>query len=140
MDHDWRGLRLAWCLLPGGAALFFGIVLLSAHRQPEIPVTSIDGELIQKCSFREITSWPCPLCGFTRGSAAFLRGDLRRSWAFHPVAALTCASLVAAAIIGAWAAWRVPRPLPATLSRALWLLALVQPALFLANWLWRLWH
>lgn len=137
LDYDWRGLRLTWCLLPAFAVLFFATVLFST-RGPIAAPTHVDRRTVQRCSFHRVAGWPCPLCGFMRGAAAFLKGELFAAWAFHPVAGATCLSVGVAAVIGIWSARRVPESPPAVLVRALWLLAFLQPVLFAANWLWRL--
>jgi hypothetical protein len=37
------------------------------------------------CPFRNLTGWPCPLCGMTRAYAAASRGNWHLAWHYHPM-------------------------------------------------------
>ena len=47
------------------------------------------------CPFRHVTGVNCPFCGMTRATIALGRGDVRGALAFHPLAPLVLAGLVA---------------------------------------------
>lgn len=54
------------------------------------------------CSFREVTGYPCPGCGLTRGVSALVQGQWDRAIEFHafsPVAALAILLLLTGCII-----------------------------------------
>ena len=55
--------------------LVAGVVLLTAQAL---------GITVYRCPFQSATGLPCPGCGLTRGTAAFLRGDFQQATAFHP--------------------------------------------------------
>lgn len=46
------------------------------------------------CPLRLTTGVPCPLCGMTTGTTAFLRGDLRAAAAANPLSLLLVPSVV----------------------------------------------
>lgn len=57
------------------------------------------------CMLHALTGYYCPGCGGTRAAAAFLRGDILRSFFYHPIVPY-------AALLGGWfmvsqTAWRL---------------------------------
>jgi len=54
---------------------------------------------VSTCLVRSATGVSCPGCGMTRAASALLRGDLRTSWTFHPLAPLVA---VEGLIVWAW--------------------------------------
>ena len=52
------------------------------------------------CPVALLTGTPCPGCGMTRAVLALARGDLRASWAAHPLASLVVAEAAAATWYG----------------------------------------
>ena len=40
------------------------------------------------CLVRKVIHMPCPGCGITRASVAFVQGDLHSAWYYHPFAFL----------------------------------------------------
>ncbi|WP_246052957.1 DUF2752 domain-containing protein [Leptospira semungkisensis] len=36
------------------------------------------------CWWKHLTGWDCPGCGLSRAVICFFRGDLSRSWEYHP--------------------------------------------------------
>lgn len=66
-----------------GGLLSFGALL--AYGSLRIPFI---------CPLRMMTGVPCPLCGMTTGTNAFLRGDLRSAAAANPLSLLFVPSVV----------------------------------------------
>lgn len=68
--------------------------------KPLAPVAVIAGLLgllpFTTCLVKLLFHVPCPGCGMTRASLALLRGDLRASLAWHPVAAPAAVGLAVA--------------------------------------------
>jgi len=88
------------------------------------------------CAFRVVGGVPCPGCGMTRALTELVRGRLTASLHYHPLSALTLASLVAAWVYGMFAACRPVRPVSAR-----FVLTVLIPfgLIFLAVWVVRLW-
>lgn len=63
------------------------------------------------CPFALLTGTACPGCGLSRALAWMVRGDLARSWSYHPVA-----GLLALEIAAGWGLWMLRRR-----GRAAWL-------------------
>lgn len=54
------------------------------------------------CSFRDVTGYPCPGCGLTRGVCALVQGDWDRAIQFHafsPVAAIAMLFLLTGCVV-----------------------------------------
>lgn len=51
------------------------------------------------CPYRNLFGVSCPGCGLSRGSAALLQGDVGSALAFHPLAPLALAQIVAGAVL-----------------------------------------
>ena len=120
-----RGLAL-WAAT--GAAALFGIALVRA--------VGSDVEAPILCLLRRVAGLPCPGCGLTRATVAFLRGDWGAAWRLHPAAPL----LVAEAGVG-WLAWGLWAVRGGALAPRLERLAgplLAQGAGLVALWLGRL--
>lgn len=85
------------------------------------------------CLLKRLTGWPCPTCGFTRGTLAFLQGHPIQGWLYNPLL------FSALGLIGVVIAVRLlfGRGLHVHLTHreriAAWILAL---ALLAANWLY----
>jgi hypothetical protein len=62
------------------------------------------------CPFKVMTGLPCPGCGLTRSTVAFLHGDITTSFYFHPLGAPMVIALVVFALIDAWVWWRGSQP------------------------------
>lgn len=90
---------------------------------------------LRACTFRSLTSIPCPSCGTTRAATAFLNGDLLTAFAANPLAAAAGLFFVAGAPIAVlWTVARWPVPaLPSPLPR--WV-RLAMVGLIVANWAW----
>ncbi|MBW3589575.1 MAG: DUF2752 domain-containing protein [Actinobacteria bacterium] len=54
------------------------------------------------CPLRALTGVPCPLCGMTTGTVAFLRGDLSGSLAAAPLSIAVVPATVAGIAIAVW--------------------------------------
>ena len=57
------------------------------------------------CPFKMATGLPCPGCGLTRASVAFLHGDLSASFHFHPLGAPIVIALALFALADLWILW-----------------------------------
>jgi hypothetical protein len=69
-----------------------------------VAVASIAGAMTAAptlCPVALLTGTPCPGCGMTRAVVALARGDLRASWAAHPLAALVVVEGAVVAASGA---------------------------------------
>lgn len=53
-----------------------GITLLLSARM---------GRPVQLCLLKHFTGYPCPTCGFTRGTLSFLQGHPIRAWLYNPL-------------------------------------------------------
>ena len=62
------------------------------------------------CPFKVLTGLPCPGCGLTRSSVAFLHGDPTTSLFYHPLGAPIVIAAVVVGLIDAWVWWRSRRP------------------------------
>ena len=62
--------------------------------------TSLKVPLI--CPLRALTGVPCPLCGMTTGTVAFLRGDLSGSLAAAPLSIAVIPATVAGIAVAVW--------------------------------------
>ncbi len=43
------------------------------------------GRAVQLCLLKRFTGYPCPTCGFTRGTLSFLQGHPIRAWLYNPL-------------------------------------------------------
>ena len=57
------------------------------------------GRMAGPCGFRQQYRLPCPSCGMTRASLAFVRGDVFGAFYTQPAAALACCVLIFGAIL-----------------------------------------
>jgi len=48
-------------------------------------LSSRTGRPVQLCLFKHFTGYPCPTCGFTRGTLSFLHGHPIRAWLYNPL-------------------------------------------------------
>lgn len=58
------------------------------------------------CPFKVATGLPCPGCGITRASVAFLHGDLPTSFYYHPLGAPLVLAAIVIGLADAWIWWR----------------------------------
>lgn len=72
---------LGWMLL--GAACIFGAAMKWLGISPALPLLP--------CVFHSLTGYYCPGCGGTRACGALLKGQLLRSFLYHPVVVYTAA-------------------------------------------------
>jgi hypothetical protein len=91
------------------------------------------GRPAQLCLLKRLTGWPCPTCGFTRGTLAILQGHPVQGWLYNPLlfSALGLAGLVL--IIRLLLGRSLQVELTARERIAAWLIAGI---LFAANWLY----
>jgi hypothetical protein len=91
--------------------------------------------VLQPCVFRSLTGIPCPTCGTTRASTAFLHGNLAAAFSANPLAAAMGFLFVAGAPLAVlWAVARLPVPvLPSPLP--LWI-RIGAITLIAANWIY----
>jgi hypothetical protein len=99
-----------------------------------VAVVDVEGAPVV-CPFRLALELPCPGCGLTRAGAALVRGDLARSFAFHPFALLLAAEALVAWIVAAVAVGR-GRALTPPAGLEGWVLG--HAAVLVALWLGRL--
>ena len=57
------------------------------------------GLMAGPCGFKQQYALPCPSCGMTTSSLAFVRGDIFDAFYIQPAGALACCILVAGAIL-----------------------------------------
>ena len=90
---------------------------------------------LRPCVFRSLTGIPCPTCGTTRATAAFLDGHLMAAFAANPLAsAAGLLFVVGAPMATLWAILRWPVPtLPTPLPR--WM-RIGGVLLLIVNWLY----
>jgi hypothetical protein len=86
------------------------------------------------CPVAVLTGTACPGCGMTRAVVALVRGDVRASWAAHPLAAL----VVAEGAVAAWsaAARRLGRDIRVSVGHVTWVAGGTAAALVIV-WLLR---
>jgi len=77
LDRESATKRLAWIAF--GAAAVLALIFREAVTASLLAATPA-------CAFREMFHAGCPTCGFTRALASLARGDVARSFAFHPLA------------------------------------------------------
>jgi hypothetical protein len=88
---------------------------------------------VQLCLLKHLTGWPCPTCGFTRGTLAFLQGRPIQGWLYNPLL-FSALGLAGGAIAVRLLLGRGLHVHMTRRERAVaWFLAL---ALFGANWLY----
>ncbi len=105
-----------------------GIILLLAPRT---------GLTLPPCLFKRLTGWPCPSCGFTRGTLAFLHGHLVQAWLYNPLLFSFLGTASAIVFIRALTG-KSPRVLLTRAERAAaWA---TMSILFAANWLYVIWY
>ena len=119
------GAVTAW-LLAGAAG--FALAALLVFAQPSAASAPT-------CLLQRLAHVPCPTCGLTHATAALLRGHLRESLAWHPLAP----ALVPQAVLawGWWGGVLLGRLRPPGERLACWVLSLDAIAL-LAAWAVRL--
>jgi hypothetical protein len=101
-----------------------GIVLWLAARA---------GRTLVLCLFKRATGYPCPTCGFTRGSLSFLHGHPVQAWLYNPLL-FTFLGAFAMVVFIRVISGRHPQ---VSLTRAERLAAwIISVALFAANWLY----
>jgi len=61
---------------------------------------------IEFCPFKLTTGLPCPGCGITRASAAFLHGDVAASLYYHPLGVPLVLTAVVIGLADAWVWWQ----------------------------------
>jgi len=130
-NRGWGEVLLAGVppLLVSGAALVWPLV---SSWLPERALV---------CSFRWLTGWSCPFCGYTRALAAMSSGNMAAAWQQCPGGcvlffALLVVFLYAATclVLGLSGRWRYPR-----ITGAGWTgVAVVFGAMVAANWVYRL--
>jgi len=72
----WPGWPWWAVFLPALWLALGGVILLLATRT---------GLIVPLCLFKRLTGWPCPSCGFTRGTLAFLHGHPIQAWLYNPL-------------------------------------------------------
>jgi len=100
-----------------------GVILVLAWRA---------GITVPLCLFKRLTGWPCPSCGFTRGTLAFLHGHPIQAWLYNPLL-FSFLGTASAVVILRMLTGKSPRLLLNRAERAaVWV---ILSALFAANWL-----
>ncbi len=118
---DWPWWAVA---LPALWLALGGVVLLLASHA---------GVTVRLCLFKRLTGWPCPSCGFTRGTLAFLHGHPIQAWLYNPLL-FSFLGTASAVVILRMLTGKSPRLLLNRAERvAVWV---ILSALFAANWLY----
>jgi hypothetical protein len=108
-------------------------VLWMALGGADLLLSAATGRSVQRCLLRRLTGWPCPTCGFTRGTLAVLQGHPIQGWLYNPLL------FSALGLLGVVLAVRLflGRSLQVHLTRRERILAwLVAVVLLVANWLY----
>ncbi len=101
-----------------------GVVLLLASRA---------GITVPLCLFKRVTGCPCPSCGFTRGTLAFLQGHPVQAWLYNPLL-FSFLGTAGAVVVFRLLTGKTPRLLLTRAERAaVWVTLSV---LFAVNWLY----
>ena len=108
-------LPLLWLAL-GGVTL-----LLSAR----------SGRPVRLCLLKRLTGYPCPTCGFTRGTLSFLQGHPIRAWLYNPLLFSFLGVFAAVVAVRILFGWGLAIHLTGSERKVVWAAMIV---LFVANW------
>lgn len=118
---DWPG----WAVALVAVWLTLGVLnLLLAARA---------GRQISLCLFKNLTGYPCPTCGFTRGALLFLSGHPLEGWLHNPLLFSLLGGYGVVIAIRVLLACRLAVHPSQGEKRAAWI---VLSVLFAANWLY----
>jgi hypothetical protein len=73
------------------------------------------------CGFHWLTSWPCPLCGLTRGLFQLAKGHWQAAIAYHALSPLVFLALVGSLLANLWPPLK-QIPCPAALRERAWVI------------------
>jgi hypothetical protein len=108
-------------------------VLWLALGGADLLLSAATGRPASLCLLKFLTGWPCPTCGFTRGTLAFLQGHPIQGWLYNPLL-FSALGLLAAAAAGRLFLGRSLHVHLTPRARAVaWLMAAL---LIAANWLY----
>ena len=124
---DWRG-RVTWpCLV--AVCLFFPAILVFHWINNHFDTG------VSACLFRNVTDYPCTLCGGTRASLSLARGDFWTALQFNPL--VTISLIVIAGLVVLKVGFGEKIVLRNTSRRAMWIAAILLGTL---NWIYVVWH
>ncbi len=82
------GTLLHWLFLFLALAVIFASLTFNVRNQRQVIVPILNMPLPGTCTFREITSVPCPGCGLTRSFISLGHGRLLDAWNYNPAGLL----------------------------------------------------
>ena len=92
---------------------------------------------VQLCLVKNVTGYPCPTCGFTRGSLSLLHGLIVRAWLFNPLLFSLLGLFVAVAAVRVFFA----RGIKVSLTKRERIFAWISiTVLFFANWVYVIYY
>ena len=86
---------------------------------------------VQLCLLKNLTGYPCPTCGLTRGSLSFLKGNIIQAWLYNPLLFSILGILAVLFLIRIVFAKSIKVTLTKSERLACWILAIL---LVLINW------
>lgn len=117
----------------GIADVYVGLAALAVLVARIVPFSLVDG--MAPCTFRVITSLPCPGCGFTRSFFRAAELDFAGAWLVSPLGTLLFLGLVVVTVLGGLRIL-LRRPWPRVIlgRRARTLLASLIALVVVSNW------
>ncbi len=91
------------------------------------------GRPVQLCPLKRLTGYPCPTCGFTRGTLSFLQGHPIRAWLYNPLLFSFLGVFAAVVAVRVLFGRRLAIQLSGSERKVAWATMIV---LFVANWLY----
>lgn len=88
---------------------------------------------MQLCPLKRLTGYPCPTCGFTRGTLSFLQGHPIRAWLYNPLLFSFLGVFAAVVAVRVLFGRRLAIQLSGSERKVAWATMIV---LFVANWLY----
>jgi hypothetical protein len=85
--------RIIAALIFAALSVFFGSFAIAAHSNKDM------GQFLGRCGFKQIYGLPCPTCGYTTATLAFVQGKILDAFYIQPACGLICSIFIFTAII-----------------------------------------
>lgn len=85
--------RIIAALIFAVLCVFFGSFAIAAHSSTDM------GQYLGRCGFKQRYGLPCPTCGYTTATLAFVQGKIIDSFYIQPACGLICSIFVFTAIL-----------------------------------------